>query len=178
MNEGLRTCGRPSRGRYVTGCRCYMCRVANADYARENAHAGMVDMVGEAETEEARERVRSWQRDGIGLRTISAYTGVPRSALQTLVSGNHPNCNGLPKRMKRENHDAIMAARPRKRGRWTSPPMVGPALSDWEWAEAERMWMLAELPRTKIAERYHVDAATMRSHMDGRGIGYGGRRTA
>ena len=117
MNEGKTTCGNPSRGGYIRGCRCFMCRQANAQYAYEHAHgANEGKMVGEAETAEARERVMSWQRDGIGLRTIELWTGVSRSVLQTLVSGNHPNCNGLPKRMSRGNYEAIMSACPDRAG--------------------------------------------------------------
>lgn len=112
MNEGTRTCGRPSRGRYVQGCRCYMCRVANAEYSSRHAHEGMTAMVGEAETAEARKRVNRWRGRGIGLRTIELWTGVPRTSLSTLVSGRHPNCSGLPKRMSRANYEAIMDAAP------------------------------------------------------------------
>ena len=110
--DGIVSCGNPSRGRYVSGCRCYMCRVANADYQREMEHrrkAGTGAMVGAAKTRGARRRVEEWRKLGIGLREIEFWTGVPRSSLQTLVAGNHPNCNGLPLRMSRANHDAIMA---------------------------------------------------------------------
>ena len=108
----MRSCGNPSRGRYVMGCSCYMCRVANAEYSLEQSHRdGTEDtpMVGKAKTAAARRRVEQWQKRGIGLREIEFWTGVPRSSLQTLVSGNHPNCKGLPQRMSRKNHDAIMA---------------------------------------------------------------------
>lgn len=36
MNEGMVTCGRPSRGRYVQGCRCYMCRVTPYAVAKDS----------------------------------------------------------------------------------------------------------------------------------------------
>ena len=110
MNEGAKTCGRPSRSRYVQGCRCLMCRVANSEYALRQSHGEADAMVGEAETAEARAKVAWWQSHGIGLRSIEGWTGVPRSALQTLVRGNHPNCNGLPRRMSRANYEAIMDA--------------------------------------------------------------------
>lgn len=114
MNDGLKTCGKPSRGRYVQGCRCYMCRVANAEYSREQSHrdGGERDtaMVGAEETAEARERVERWRRLGIGLREIEMWTGVNRSALATLVNGHHAHGDGPTSRMSRANHDAIMAA--------------------------------------------------------------------
>jgi len=109
MNDGIVSCGAPSRGRYVSGCRCYMCRVANADYARANANGSQpAAMVGAQETEWARARIAKWRAQGIGLREIEFWTGVPRSSLQTLVAGNHPNCKGLPRRMSRANYEAIM----------------------------------------------------------------------
>ena len=115
LNDTLTSCGNPSRGRYVMGCRCFMCRVANAEYyhrrraCEEGAEQGT--MVGKAKTAAARRRVERWRGLGYGLREIEFWTGVSRSSLRTLVSGKHPNCNGLPSRMSRANHDAIMAAR-------------------------------------------------------------------
>ena len=108
----MRSCGNPSRGSYVSGCRCYMCRVANAEYSLKHSHRDGTEetpMVGKAKTAAARRKVEGWRKRGIGLREVEFWTGVPRSSLQTLVSGNHQNCNGLPHRMSRRNHDAIMA---------------------------------------------------------------------
>lgn len=111
LNDTLTSCGNPSRGRYVMGCRCFMCRVANADYAREHANGSEPSaMVGARETEWARRRIGIWRAQGIGLREIELWTGVPRSSLRTLVAGKHRNCNGLPSRMSRANYEAIMAA--------------------------------------------------------------------
>lgn len=130
MNEGMTTCDSPSRGRYVQGCRCFMCRVANAEYASRNARDGASSMVGEHETAEARKRVNRWRGRGIGLRTIELWTGVPRSSLRTLVDGKHQNCNGLPKRMSRENYEAIMGARPDSaRGAYVDARFANDALS-------------------------------------------------
>ena len=118
MNEGMTTCGKPSRGRYVQGCRCYMCRVANAEYARANANSkGSRDtaMVSASSTAKARAKVQGWLDDGISLREICRATGVGRSAMRTLISGKHPNARrckngGYAKshRMARTNYDAIM----------------------------------------------------------------------
>ena len=122
MNEGARTCGNPSRGRYNMGCRCFACRVANADYEHERAHrpdrCRTTPMVGEKGTGQARQRVLGWLEDGYSLREICRATGVSRSAMRTLVYGKHPNGkafkDGRPKmtrRMKRENYKAIMLCR-------------------------------------------------------------------
>ena len=117
MNEGLRTCGKPSRGRYAQGCRCYMCRVANADYERERmAHKGRRGaMVSYTSTRRARKRVQEWLDAGYSLRGISRATGVGRTQLRTLLTGEHPNAkrysSGKPHashRMSRKNYEAIM----------------------------------------------------------------------
>lgn len=116
MNEGKTTCGNPSRGHYVQGCRCYMCRVANADYARTRTTQGKGSaMVGKEATARARKKVRDWLEDGYPLREISRATGIERKVLKTLLTGEHPNAkrfaNGKPRlsaRMSRANYDRIM----------------------------------------------------------------------
>lgn len=107
MNEGARTCGRPSRGRYVSGCRCRACRIANDDYEYERAR-GARYMTTPEETERARRKVERWRGMGFGLRRIAAVTGVHRSTLRTLLTGKHANCNGPTKRMKLECYEQIM----------------------------------------------------------------------
>lgn len=173
MNEGVTSCGKPSRGRYVQGCRCYMCRVANAEYATRHAHDGAFAMVGEPETAEARKRVNRWRGRGIGLRTIELWTGVPRSSLRTLVDGKHQNCRGLPKRMSRENYEAIMGARPdNARGAYVDARFANDALSKlrgrgWTYARISResglplstVHSLAYRPRTRCTKSTH-DALT------------------
>lgn len=119
MNEGMTTCGKPSRGRYVTGCRCFMCRVANAEYARARANRPPGDrsgaMVGESAVRRARARVRGWLDEGYSMREVSRATGVSRTVLRTLLHGEHPNAarfsDGrakLPRRMSRKCYRAIM----------------------------------------------------------------------
>lgn len=115
MNEGLKTCGKPSRGRYAQGCRCFMCKVANTDYERERTHGAKPRMVGYPQVLKARKKVQGWLDEGRSLREICRATGVGRSAMRTLMKGEHPNAarhaNGrpkVPKRMSRGNYDAIM----------------------------------------------------------------------
>lgn len=115
MNEGLKTCGRPSRARYASGCRCYMCRVANTEYEYGRTHGAEPRMVGYPQVLKARKKVQAWLDEGKSLREVCRATGVGRSAMRTLMSGEHANAprhaNGkpkVPKRMSRKNYDAIM----------------------------------------------------------------------
>ena len=114
MNEGKASCGKPSRGRYVQGCRCYLCRVANADYAREYRKSTKA-MVTKYSTAKARKKVQAWLDEGYSLREIFRATGVGRNPMRTLMTGKHHNAatfkNGRPrasKRMSRANYDKIM----------------------------------------------------------------------
>ena len=116
MNEGMTACDKPSRSRYIMGCRCYMCRVANADYAYRQRHReGKSPMVGAHCVDKARKRVQSWLDDGVPLREICRATGVTRSSMTTLMRGKHPHARRMKngkyvksKRMSRKNYDAIM----------------------------------------------------------------------
>lgn len=118
MNEGMTTCGKPSRGRYVQGCRCYMCRAANADYSRENAHSKgkRTAMVTNPDgVTKARRKVQGWLDEGYSMREVSRATGINRKVLKTLLTGEHQNAKRykdgrprLPHRMSRKNYEAIM----------------------------------------------------------------------
>lgn len=114
MNDSMTTCGKPSRSRYVQGCRCYMCRVANADYARDYKKSTTA-MVSGAATSKARKKVEGWLDEGYPLREICRATGISRSVMNTLLYGKHHNGakykNGTykkSKRMSRENYKKIM----------------------------------------------------------------------
>lgn len=113
MNEGVKTCGRPSRARYSEGCRCKACTAANCKYEYERLH-GVRYMTTREETERARKKVQKWRDMGFGLRSIAAVTGVHRSTLRTLLTGKHPKCNGPTKRMKLECYEQIMECGIRK----------------------------------------------------------------
>lgn len=122
MSETIETCERPSRGRYVSGCRCPGCKEANRAYqtrwSRRARKKGQLatPYVGATETRQARERVRCLMGSGIPLKAISAATGVTRSALRVLLGlepCTHPSrrTNGSlveTKRMSRKNYFAIM----------------------------------------------------------------------
>lgn len=157
MNDGLKTCGKPSRGRYVQGCRCFACRVANAEYSYEQSHRTGCErdtaMVGAEETAEARERVERWRRSGTGLREIEMWTGVNRSALATLVNGHHSHGDGPTSRMSRVNHDAIMSAEVRR-----APGAQG---SSAHARNALDKLMGAGWPKLRIAREAGVSYATV-----------------
>lgn len=83
-----------TRTHYVKGCRCDDCRTANREYARrrdrhlrrvaygiEQPTARYVDA---AEARKHLQWLRSW---GIGLKTVAQHTGVSRTSLQQIASG-------------------------------------------------------------------------------------------
>ena len=116
MNEGLTTCGKPSRGRYVQGCRCYMCRVANAEYSLEQSHRrdggkapGYTPMVSAWSTQKCRRHVRELLESGWTKRGICTASGVGRSALASLLGSHHRNPGKRIRRMSRANYTALMA---------------------------------------------------------------------
>lgn len=116
MNEGLRSCGNPSRGRYIQGCRCYMCRVANAEYSLEQSHrrdGGRrprdTPMVSAWMTGRCRRHVIELLANGWSRRGICTASGVGRSALASLLDGHHRNPGRKTRRMSRANYTALMA---------------------------------------------------------------------
>lgn len=121
MNESLTTCGRPSRGRYVQGCRCYMCRVANAEYSLEQSHrrdGGRrpqdTPMTGASGVRRCRAHVLDLLAHGWTKRGICQASGVGRRTLDYLLDG-HPRNPGKPiTRMKRENYRALVALEPER----------------------------------------------------------------
>lgn len=89
MNEGLKSCGKPSRGRYVQGCRCYMCRVANSEYALAHSHSENERRVyGYYSVYRLRNRVTKLLDNGWTKRGICREAQVPRSTLATLMNGH------------------------------------------------------------------------------------------
>lgn len=88
MNEGITSCGHPSRGRYVQGCRCYRCRVANAAYSLEQAHGNADAQAGIRSVERCRWRIGELLAHGWTRRGICAAADVSRSALRHIVDGD------------------------------------------------------------------------------------------
>ena len=97
------------------GCRCFMCRAAEADYKRSwEPHDK--SMVGEERTKEARNKVNGWLDQGATIHEISRATGITRNAIKLLITGKHhaarideKSGKYLPsRRMSRENYRRIM----------------------------------------------------------------------
>lgn len=84
-----------TRGRYVLGCRCDVCRKANAvrmqGYRAARAQARAAGVVFEGDPRvgalRARVHVQALRRAGVGLRSISAASNVSLSAVITLALG-------------------------------------------------------------------------------------------
>lgn len=76
------------RVRYMAGCRCRPCRMANTNYETMRAKARKAgDWNGVIDARDARARLRGLLRSGIGLRTISDATGIARSTLAGIRAG-------------------------------------------------------------------------------------------
>lgn len=113
-NNGIGSCGNPSRASYMAGCRCMRCRAANADYSA--ALAANLDprkrssrpLATERQTRKARERVQGWVDEGVPKRRVCEELGIPRSAMRALLIG-HPRTGKPVKRMDLENYKRIMA---------------------------------------------------------------------
>jgi len=145
MNEGLKTCGRPSRGRYVQGCRCFMCRVANAEYSVENAamkreHRRRMDadaMVGAHCVGRCRTHVLDLLAHGWTKRGICAAAGVNRKAVDYLLDGHPRNPGRQIRRMRRGNYRALMALE-------ADHPYIAPGqLVDAQPVEEAIRWLVA-----------------------------------
>ena len=148
------------------GCRCFACRVANADYERERQHrpdrCRTTPMVGEQATRRARARVREWLDEGRSLREVCRATGVSRSVVRTLLYGKHPNAamrGGNPmvsKRMKRANYEAIMRCDMSRR-----------RIADGSYVDAKPVvdaieWLVAHgVKRARIAREAGIPSATI-----------------
>lgn len=133
-----------------------MCRQANSQYEYDRSHGlkGERELVGEAETQAARKRVNRWRGKGIGLRTTEKWTGVHRSSLQTLVLGNHPNCNGATKRLSRESYEAIMGCDE------ISPAQHANVDSRWALEAADKL-LAAGWTKARISEESGVPYQTL-----------------
>lgn len=135
-----------TRTRYVRSkCRCEPCTVANRVYARENErhHArvryGIEQPVDKfVDAKETREHL-AWLRSfGVGLRTVRQLTGIGRTALQQIVSGE-------TKKVHKDTETKVL-------GLWrdTRHPLVivdaAPTLKRIAWLQ-EQGWSRARIAR-------------------------------
>lgn len=108
-----------TRASYTIGrCRCHDCRMANTEYAvaRERrltlASFGCADPLT-CDASEVRSHLRFLQGAGVGLRQVAKVTGVSRSALHQLRTGES-------RRVTWKNADLILGVciGDRAAGRW------------------------------------------------------------
>lgn len=86
MNEGMTSCGNPSHSRYTQGCRCFMCRVANADYSREWAHGNAgAKMAGMRSVGRCRRRIDDLLSHGWTKNGICRAAGIRPTTLRNIV---------------------------------------------------------------------------------------------
>lgn len=77
-----------TRARYVGGCRCASCRAANSRYGSSRVRAKAAgDWNGLVPAARARAHIEALRAEGVGLRTVADVSGVARSVLAALVSG-------------------------------------------------------------------------------------------
>lgn len=108
-------CDKPSRGRYVQGCRCDGCREANRLYYHENQRKNLLIEVGEevggfVDAEPVRRKVRQLMLQGYTQREICRLSGISRTTMAGIMRRHHRT--GKPvKKCKREIKDAICSIR-------------------------------------------------------------------
>ncbi len=77
-----------SRLKYMSGCRCLACRVANARYEGWRVHARQEgDWNGVIPAGRARRHLKLLSRVGIGRRTVAEISGVPQSLVHQIKTG-------------------------------------------------------------------------------------------
>ena len=90
-----------TRARYVfgvtgsnwrNGCRCADCSIAAGDYERNRRRQREAGTPAFVDATEAREHLHWLSTQGIGLRTVAEHTGLSRTALQKLRTGQRTRC--------------------------------------------------------------------------------------
>lgn len=108
----IATCGRPSRGRYVQGCRCAGCTAANNAYWHTREKDKAKERWGAkepywADAEPVRKRLVELLDRGFTKRGICRDDGVSRATMRNLLTAHHRT--GKPvKRIKAETARKIM----------------------------------------------------------------------
>jgi hypothetical protein len=81
------------RARYVAGCRCDKCKEANRLYYHKNVRDRIYGRNNPiVKATKARNHLKKLQKAGVGLRTVSDISGVPRSTLFGIRKGERRNC--------------------------------------------------------------------------------------
>lgn len=77
-----------TRVRYMTGCKCLLCRAANSRYESERLVARKNgDWNGLVPADRARAHLKHLSRRGIGRRLVSDCSGVPQSIIAAIKNG-------------------------------------------------------------------------------------------
>jgi hypothetical protein len=88
-----------TRVRYMTGCKCMLCRAANSRYETERALARKNgDWNGVVPAVRARAHLKKLARRGIGRRLISQITDLPHSTLHAIKTGRKTNIRARTER--------------------------------------------------------------------------------
>jgi transposase len=99
-------CAHPSRGSYVSGCRCLGCRVANSEYEYGRTHGARSQVAAGR----ARNRVKHLHEEGMAYREIARSAGVSRTVVYNLVKA-HWRTGKPVKRMSKASYDKVMAVK-------------------------------------------------------------------
>ena len=84
------TCGKPSRGRYVQGCRCAACTKANNDYEKKRVREAAKEKWGAkdpywTDAEPVRTHLLNLLAKGFTKRGICRDYGIPRATIHNIL---------------------------------------------------------------------------------------------
>jgi hypothetical protein len=80
------------RIRYMGGCRCLQCRMANSNYEKERRLARTTgDWNGIVDTAAARAHIKKLARKGVGYKMVAAAASVNKSIVFAIKNGRRPN---------------------------------------------------------------------------------------
>lgn len=79
------------RMRYMAGCRCLKCRMANSNYETSRVKArASGDCNGVVDASAARKHVRKLSREGVGYKMVAEASGIASSILFAIRNGTRP----------------------------------------------------------------------------------------
>lgn len=79
------------RLRYMAGCRCLKCRMANSNYETERAKARKAgDWNGIVDATPARQHIRKLSRQGVGYKLVAEAADLPTSIVFGIRTGDRP----------------------------------------------------------------------------------------
>jgi hypothetical protein len=144
-----------TRVRYMTGCKCMLCRAANSRYETERAKArANGDWNGVIPAVRARAHLKMLAKAGIGRRLVEAISGVGNSTLQEIKTGRKKNIRARTERR-------ILAVTTEARAARTLV-QAGPV-----WAQINRL-LREGFTQTELARRLGSEAKTPALQLNGR----------